>query len=185
MLAQRVHVAPSRVLLGLFTMSLTAACILPPSLSVNQDAGVNSPPAITAVRSNDQELPEPGPVNFVTGPSAGTMSISLVDTDVEDTLYVRLFVNYLGTKTPSPRSNCTAAPTMTSLRTTTCTLTAICTDTEVGLEGGALPGSLYLTVQVFDREPDDFLLPAFKTMPEDQNGMTTSRGYLMNCQDPS
>ena len=47
LLARALHVLPALVLAG---------CILPPSLSVdNQDAGVDSPPAITSVRSSTQE----------------------------------------------------------------------------------------------------------------------------------
>ncbi len=178
-MVHRVHGGGSLVrMLGLSLLT-ASGCVLPPSLSVDtSDGGVNSPPAITAVRSDDQELPEPGPVNFETGINAGTMSISLIDTDVEDNLIVRLFVNYTVAKPTSPRSECESAPTGTTMRTATCTLRALCLESEVD---NTTP--LFLTVQVFDRKPDDLQTPAFKAMPE--GGLTTSRSYLLNCQRPS
>lgn len=176
-MVHRVHAAGTGVrLLGLLAIP---GCVLPPTLSVDEsDAGMNSPPAITAVRASDQELPEPGPVNFETGINAGMMSIALVDTDVTDTLYVSLFVDYFVSAPTPPRATCTAAPTGTSQRTATCDLTALCTDFDVQHPGR------FLTVQVFDRKLAESGPPRFKLM-EDDGGMTTSRGYLLNCQDPS
>ena len=139
---------------------------------------MNSPPAITAVRSDEQELPEPGPVNFETGINAGTMSISIIDTDVLDSLYVRLFVDYTVAKPTFPRSECESAPTGTAQRSITCTLRALCLESDVGKTT-----PLLLTVQVFDRKPDDFETPPFKAMPE--GGLTTSRTYYLNCSAPS
>lgn len=177
-MVHRVHARGASVrLLGLFLIPV-AGCVLPPTLSIDtSDGGVNSPPAITAVRSDEQELPEPGPVNFETGINAGTMSISLIDTDVEDNLYVRLFVNYTVAKPTSPRSECESAPTGTPQRTATCTLSALCLESEVGNT------ELFLTVQVFDRKVDNLELPAFKAMPD--GGLTTSRSYFLNCQGPT
>lgn len=175
-MVHRVHAPSARVRLLGFLIVFATGCVLPPSLDVDtSDGGVNSPPAITAVRSNEQELPEPGPVNFETGLNAGMMSISLVDTDVTDTLYVSLFVDYFVSKPTPPRATCTAAPTGTSQRTATCDLTALCTDFE-GDQGR------FLTVQVFDRKLAESGAPRFKLM-ENANGMTTSRGYLLNCQE--
>lgn len=175
----RVHDARTHVCsLGL-SLLLFAGCVLPPTLSVDvTDAGMNSPPAITAVRADDQELPEPGPVNFETGINAGMMSVSLVDTDVTDTLYVSLFVDYFVSDPTPPRATCTAAPTGTPARSATCDLTALCTDFDVQHPGR------FLTVQVFDRKLAEAGAPRFKLMESD-DGMTTSRGYLLNCQGPS
>jgi hypothetical protein len=175
----RVHESMASVRLLGFLLIPFAGCVLPPTLSVDtSDGGVNSPPAIIAVRSDEQELPEPGPVNFETGINAGTMAISLIDTDVDDDLYVRLFVNYTVAQPTSPRSTCETAPTGTTQRTATCTLRALCLAEDVG---NTTP--LFLTVQVFDRKVDDLQAPPFKAMPE--GGLTTSRSYFLNCQDPS
>src|SRR5258705_13511125 len=80
-LARGVH--PIAGLVSIVFALLLVGCVIPPSLSVdNQDAGVNSPPAILAVRSDQQELPEPGPVVFDQGPTAGKLSLQVIDTDV-------------------------------------------------------------------------------------------------------
>src|SRR4051812_16833457 len=100
-LARGVH--PDRTLVRILgslpfafvSFALCAGCVIPPSLSVdNQDAGVNSPPAILAVRSDQQELPEGENVIFDQGPTAGKLNVQLIDTDVADTLFVRVFVDY-------------------------------------------------------------------------------------------
>lgn len=178
-MVHRVHGSGSRVYWLGFLLVSFAGCVLPPSLDVDtSDGGMNSPPAITAVRSDDQELPDPGPVNFETGINAGTMSISLVDTDVIDTLYVSLFVDYFSDQPTPPRATCTAAQTGTSQRTATCDLTALCTESDVQHP------ERFFTVQVFDRPLADSGAPRFKLM-KGEGGMTTSRSYLLNCQDPS
>lgn len=178
-MVHRVHGGGAQVRLLGFLLIPSAGCVLPPSLDVDtSDGGVNSPPAITAVRSDEQELPEPGPVNFETGINAGTMSISLVDTDVADTLYVNLFVDYFVAEPTPPRATCTAAPTGTSQRTVSCDLTALCTEFDVQHPGR------FLTVQVFDRELAESGAPRFKLM-KGQGGLSTSRSYLLNCQGPS
>lgn len=178
-MVHRVHGMSSRVrLLGLALISV-AGCVLPPTLSIDEsDGGVNSPPAIIAVRSDEQELPEPGPVNFETGINAGSMAITLLDTDVDDTLYVSLFVNYTVAQPTAPRSTCSVAPTQSSQRTATCSLRALCLADEVN---NTMP--LFLTVQVFDRKPDEVKEPAFKAMPA--GGLTTSRSYFLNCTPAS
>src|SRR5688500_10022740 len=53
--------------------------IFQPQLEVdNQDAGVNSPPAILAVRADDSTLPEPGTVVFNRGQCL--FNVELIDT---------------------------------------------------------------------------------------------------------
>ena len=156
-----------------FTM--LAGCVIPPSLSVGkQDAGVNSPPAILSVHSEQQELPEFSLVTFAVGPAAGTATLDLLDTDVNDGLYVGFFVDYSPTSNPTPaRSNCVAPVTGTPLRTATCDLTALC-----------LPGDVNqtrrLNVVVFDRQPLDSGSPAFMNLPAD--GLLTDRSYQLTCQ---
>ncbi|MGN6105710.1 MAG: hypothetical protein ACTHU0_11440 [Kofleriaceae bacterium] len=154
-----------------------AGCILPPSLEVeNQDAGVNSPPAILAVRSDLQELPEPGPVSFQFGASPGTqtLNIELLDTDVLDTLYVRVFVNYRVTDPTPARSTCAASPTSTALRNVTCDLGALCQMNDI------TSSRLDMSVVVFDREPLESGSPMFQAMPE--GGLSASKFYYLTCR---
>src|SRR5689334_20238574 len=102
-------------------------CVIPPALQVdNQDAGVNSPPAILSVTSDQQALPEPGPVLFEEGRGAGAVNIQLIDTDTRDTLYVRIFVDYNLPNRLAARVSCTAPPSKDATRTTTCILSTLC-----------------------------------------------------------
>jgi hypothetical protein len=158
----------------MFSMSLVG-CVIPPSLSISEDAGVNSPPAIMSVTSDQSALPEPGPVVFEIGPTAGDLSVSLIDTDVLDTLYVRIFVDYNHPNRFDARAKCTAPPNMTPTRTATCHLNALCATEDLGVQR-------IMTIVVFDREPlgpgdGD---PPFQAMPP--GGLSTSRFYFLNCQ---
>lgn len=174
-LARPVHARPAVVLwplLGSLVLSATG-CVIPPSLSIDDgDAGVNSPPAILAVRSDQQELAEPGPVTFARG--SGTISVTLLDTDIEDTLYVRVFVDYKVTDPTAARSTCTAPPNGTTQRAATCDLSALCLTGDIGAER-------LMQVQVFDRELLESGAPQFKAMPPD--GLTTSRFYQLDCTE--
>src|SRR4051794_12317445 len=107
-LARAVHIVLGEVFrLSPLVISL-GGCVIPPNISVgDQDAGVNSPPAIVAVRSDVEELANPGPVVFDVGPSAGNLTIDLVDTDTADTLYVRVFVDYNRPSVQPARATCT------------------------------------------------------------------------------
>ena len=164
-------------MVALFSM-LAAGCVIPPSLSVeNQDAGVNSPPAITAVRAEDTVLAEGDPTKpalFVRG--EGTLSIALLDTDLADTLYVRVFVDYTSTTPEGPRSQCTAAPTETTRRTVTCDVSAVCFQRDAGK-------TVNMTVMVFDRQPLESGDPPHQAMPE--GGLSASKFFFLNCSDPS
>jgi len=169
-LAHALHrSAPVRVAL---LSILLAGC---PSLSIdNRDAGVNSPPAIIQVNSDQQELPEPGPVLFTRG--SGKLTLTLLDTDVTDTLFVRVFVNYtIQNPTPS-RASCTASPGSVK-RTCTADLAGLCTQQDVGL-----PTPLDMAVVVFDREPLASGTPVFQALPPD--GLSTGKFFHLNCAEP-
>lgn len=174
-LARWVHDAGVRsALIG--CASAMVACILPPSLSVdNQDAGVNSPPAILAVRSDQQQLPENGTVNFEVA-TAAQLSVQLIDTDVLDKLYVRVFFDYSldPPNFTAPRASCEAAPGE-AVRTATCPLRALCTDGDVGQTAHAM------SVMVFDREPLGDGNPPFQEMPA--GGLQTSKFFFLKCRE--
>lgn len=161
-------------LLGLFGL-LASGCVIPPSLSAeDQDAGVNSPPAITAVRTDADNLFEPGPVALTR--NSGSINFELLDTDVQDTLVVRVFIGYR-IEDPTPaRAQCTAPPTGTATRTVTCTAGAICQASDDGKT------NLELTAVVFDRVPLEVGKPEFQAMPE--RGLSTSRFFFASCAGP-
>ena len=171
-LARVVHDGSVPVVLLL--VSLLVGCVIPPSLSVeNQDAGTNSPPSITAVRAEDMALAEADelkPAIFV--PNEGSIAVSLLDTDVLDTLYVRVFVNYTAATPEPPRSQCTAAPAGSARRTVTCDVGAVCFENE--------PGDFNMTVMVFDRKLLESGEPKHQAMEE--GGLSASKFYFLTCQ---
>lgn len=176
---RRLHLARALHRLPLVRAALlsicSAGCIIPPSLSVdNQDAGINSPPAILQVNSDQQELPEPGPVLFTRG--SGKLTLTLLDTDVGDTLFVRVFVNYTTKDPTAPRAFCSASPGSVK-RTCTADLAGLCTAGDVGLAT-----SLDMAVVVFDREPLDEGTPVFQALPPD--GLSTGRFFHLGCVEP-
>jgi hypothetical protein len=153
-------------------------CIVPPSLSVDvQDAGIDSPPSIIAVRSSSQELPEGATAQFAFK-QADTLNLTLLDTDVTDTLYVRVFINYKPDDPTPARSFCQSAAAMSAFRTATCDTQALCQAADVG---NLTP--LLMRIVVFDRQVLDSGSPAFMAMPA--GGQSTSRVYSLFCTPPS
>lgn len=172
-MARAVHglQLPVRTFLLLVPAAL-AGCILPPSLSSDGEGSTaqNSPPAITAVRTDADNLFEPGPVSLTR--NSGTINFDLLDTDVDDTLQVRVFIGYR-IKNPTPaRAQCTAPPTGEAKRTVTCSAGPIC---QAGDEGKTLE----MSVVVFDRLPSEQGKPDFQAMPE--GGLSTSRFFFVDC----
>jgi hypothetical protein len=175
-LARAVH--DGRVLVGILAALLLIGCVIPPAIELEaQDAGTNSPPAILSVASDQQVLPEPGPVSFNQGRTAGSLNVSLIDTDLRDTLYVRIFVDYNLPNRLDARVRCQAPPSMNAMRSTTCILSTLCTDDDIGVQR-------HMTIVVFDRplleNGED---PPFQAMQP--GGLTTSRSYFLNCLPPS
>jgi hypothetical protein len=161
----------------LFTLVLptVAGCVIPPSLSVENDAGVtNSPPAIMSITSDQLALAEPGPVFVERGETAGNISVSLIDTDIGDSLFVRIFVDYNLPDRLPPRVACTAAPSTKPQRTATCNMSGLCATADIGVRRN-------MTVVVFDRRPADFGVDP-QAMPE--GGLSTDRFYFVQCQLP-
>jgi len=158
----------------ILSMLILAGCVIPPSLSIADDAGVNSPPAIMSVTSDQQTLSEPGPLRFNLQ-TMDTLSLSLVDTDLLDTLYVGVYVDYNQPSRLAARSKCMAPPSTVAVRTATCRLNSLCVEADVGVQRN-------MTIVVFDRPPDDTGAgdPPFQAMPA--GGLSTSRFYFLKCE---
>ena len=157
---------------------LAPGCVIPPSLSPdNQDAGINSPPAILSVTSDRQVLSEPGPLVFDMGATAGDLSLQLIDTDTQDLLYVRIFVDYNMPDRLDARARCEAGASGNAIRNVTCKLNSLCVTGDLGVLRN-------MTIMVFDRLPLAPGLgdPPFQAVPE--GGMKTSVFYFLKCQPP-
>ncbi len=175
-LARTVHDRVSAVgfLVSFLVVGQLTGCVITPSLSVdNQDAGANSPPAVVAVRGEQSELPELGTVVFV--PGEGSLNVELIDTDLLDTLYIRVFVDYQLADPKPARSTCTAAPTDNARRTVTCDATALCTVADTMTDK-----LLDMNVKVFDRVLLETGTPAFQAMPE--GGLSTGKVFHLQCE---
>lgn len=176
-LARTVHefVLPMGASVSMLVMMMLVGCVIPPSLEISQDAGVNSPPAILSVTSDQQALPEPGPVAFGQQ-TMDALSISLIDTDPLDVLYVGIYVDYNAPDRLAARAKCMAPPSTNPLRTATCRLNSLCVDADIGVTRN-------MTIVVFDRPPDDSGNgdPPFQAMTM-TDGLSTSRFYFLNCR---
>lgn len=177
-LARAVH-APGPAMRGqvlllvMLSPMMSSGCVIPPSLEVDDEPIVNSPPAILTVISDQVALAEPGPVGFEQQ-TTDSLSITLLDTDLLDTLYVGIYVDYNQPDRLAARARCMAPPNADESRTVTCRLNSLCADADIGVQRG-------MTIVVFDRPPDDTgaLSPPFQAMPEP--GLSTSRFYFLNC----
>jgi hypothetical protein len=151
-------------------LMMCSACVFPPSLSVDTtDAGANSAPAIVSIRADGVELPEFSTVLFERG--FGTLNLTLHDTDLTDTLYAKVFIDYNKPDKTPPRANCQTAGT-TVQRTCTLDLAGLC-------QSGDLNVERVMQVLVFDRQVLDTGEPLYQAMPP--GGLSTSRTLFLFC----
>ncbi|HEY4055834.1 MAG TPA: hypothetical protein VGM39_04470 [Kofleriaceae bacterium] len=158
-----------------FLVMLVSGCVFPPDLSVDtSDGGVNSPPAIMSISADEQVLSDSGTVTFTRGANDPQMVLGLLDNDVNDTLYVGIYINYT-VQFPEPARATRDCPT-SGQRTRTCTIpiAGLCP---------AVGNGFAMTVQVFDRPlAEDNSVPLYKAMIANSGGLTTNRSYTLNCQ---
>ena len=159
--------------------SCMAGCIIPPSLSVDvQDASIDSPPSITSVRSDLAGAPRarPGVVRRRAGCAGVTINLTLLDTDIGDTLYANIYIDYNPQQPTNARSECLPA-VLERRRRSDDDLLGIRDLPAVGYQHGA---DHIMEIVVFDREPlKGSAQPQFKAIPPD--GQSTTRIYLLNC----
>ena len=180
-LARRVQRFSKAVLFsGLVTLAalVLVGCIIPPSLSVErQDAGQNSPPGILKVVVDTTTITEAQVVTFTrtSAGTQGTLVLTLIDTDLDDTLHARVFVNYSVANPTPPRSTCDAPPNNMPIRDPiTCPIIALCQDSDV--QSGMAQD---MTVVVFDRAVDDSIPPVFQY--DGPDGLSASNYFHMKC----
>jgi hypothetical protein len=168
------------VLRAVFAMSFAmfAGCVIPPSLSVDTtDAGANSAPAIVSVRADLVEFPQFSTLVFEKGMGAGSLNVTLHDTDLGDTLFVKIFVNYNHPDAVPARGQCEAGGGHVD-RTCSANMQSVCTTEDIG--ANPLP---IMQVFVFDGDVEPDIQPPFQGIPTGR--LSTSQTFFLRCQDPS
>jgi hypothetical protein len=181
---RHVQAGAAVVPITLLRLSLlgTGACVIPPQLSVGGDGGETSPPAILSVSADDETLLAPGPVTFAVGQMPPSNAIvSLLDTNTNDTLYVRWFVDY--SLNLVPQVECPdVAPNGMSLRSTTCNLESLCTNAILDETAPFTCDNVPchdLQIIVFNHQPADPGTPPYQDVAP---GQSTSVFYHLECE---
>ncbi len=130
----------------LTTQFLGSACIFPLELQVGTfDAGPSSPPSITGAGPAPDFL-FPGPM-ILDRQDTRTLSLDVLDIDLEDFIFVRLYVDY-GRPNPEPAfAECQAAPTGEETRVLACPVNSLCNSIEDSDQGDH-----FLEAMAVDRE---------------------------------
>ena len=164
------------VVVGL--VSVGGSCVVPPALGLDlPDAGTNSPPDILSILGdNATAFPLSGTVPEIKG--MGSATIKLIDSDVDDTLYVRFFVDWLPDDPTPPRSSCSVTPPLpaTAIRSAECDLSGLCQSADIGVTRN-------LIVEVYDRQPLDTGTPLFRAVPSP--GLSSAQAFTLLCQESS
>ena len=172
-----------RPVLSVMTLALlltvSAGCILLQDLEVeSNDAGVSSPPVI---ESAGTPFEFPGPFTLARDDVDSEISLTLLDNDTDDTLHVRLFLDYDIASGAFLVSDCTAPASGTRERVVRCPADRICTPLD-----SADTSQHVLEVVVTDRDwltagsPDAEAQPPLREIAPDANRII--RGWSMSCQ---
>ncbi len=159
---------------------LVTGCFLPP-LGLDVDPSRDASPSYTPTITDGvtpQEFRFPGPID-VKLKDERFFFLTLEDKDADDTLFVRLFVDYDSTA-PELFGDCSAAPASSFERTARCSAASLCTDdiTDDGLTHA-------FEAMVADRQflptgdPDAQGQDGFRALPADAS--QSSRTWLMRC----
>ena len=148
--ARFVHGVRPVIPAAFVVLAMASGCVIPPSLSLEEnDAAVNSPPVLRDVRDEvGNPFERPGPRDVVVG--AGRLVITAADNDLDDTLFVRFYLDYGLVNPTPPKITCQALPgaTPTVERQVTCSLIGVCNSGDVG--------ALHVfEIDVYDRMPID------------------------------
>lgn len=166
----------------------TFGCVVPPPLEIGgADAGPSANPAF--VSASPSELAFPGPNTIDRGPiivdrgDQRRLSLTLTDADLDDTLYVRIYVNYGTLYVNSSASDCSAPPSGELTRVADCSIASFC-----NLVGETDTSQQFVEAVVADREflsesdPRAEGQPPFRALPED--AAYSFRSWPMVCSQP-
>lgn len=163
---------------------MQVACLIPPDLEpASQDAGSGSPPVILSAQPI--EFAFPGPILLSHG-DLRLLSLEVQDADRDDTLFVRLYVDYnrAPANLPTPSYNeCQAAPTDTATRFIQCPVNALCTPIDQTDQGDhVLEAMVSDRAFISDADPQAFGQPPYRAVDEPQAASSTINSWVMRCQ---
>ena len=150
---------------------------MPPPLSNENDidAAVNAIPVIVGVDA-DHEPPGPLIVNTTLlemGLPPDPMTLTVLDTDLDDQVHVYFYVDYGNPDPTPPRNECHGSPG-TLERTLSCDLDRLCDSTPSR-------SGLLVEAMVVDRIPNLTGEPLFRAVPEGTG--KSFRSWLLSCEE--
>ncbi len=154
-------------------VAVGGGCVIPPPLkgAEDVDAAANAIPVITEI---DSSFPSPGPI-VIRRQESDTMSLTVRDNDLDDTIWIFLFVDY-GYPNPVPHLNDCQSSVRALDRTLVCPLNALC-----AFEEGPPDTLHFLEAMVTDRDLLDDGGADFRAVPEDTG--VSYRSWLMTCSE--
>ncbi len=172
------------VLQVLAFVGIGTACIFPPDLEVGDvDAGPGSSPVILSAGPAPDFL-FPGPL-ILDRQDPRTLSLTILDNDVDDVLHVRLYIDY-GRPNPEPHyAECQAAPTGEATRVLACPVNVLCNpiaDTDQGdhvLEAMASDREF-----IADSDPAAEGQDLFRALRDPSRAAFSFRSWVMRCNAP-
>jgi len=165
---------------------MLSACLIPPDLEpASQDAGSGSPPVIKSAQPT--EFAFPGPILLERGDTR-QLSLEVQDGDVNDTLFVQLYVDYnrLPSLAPTPAyAACQAAPNETAVRLISCDTGSLCNSIAPGSEtiDHVLEAMVADRTFILDSDPQAEGQPPYRALAEPQEASFTSNSWVLHCLD--
>jgi hypothetical protein len=162
---------------------MLSACLIPPDLEpASQDAGSGSLPVILSAQPT--EFAFPGPIVLEIGDTR-QLSLEVQDGDVNDTLFVQLYVDYnrLPTLAPTPAyASCQAAPNGTSIRLIACPTQSLCNSIGDDPNDHVLEAMVADRAFILDSDPQAVDQPPYRALAEPQEASSTISSWVMQCQ---
>jgi hypothetical protein len=155
-------------------------CVLPADLEpAGADAGPSSPPVILVASPPDFALPGPVLVSRENSPTAR-------DVNVDETLYVRLFVDYAQPPDLQPRpgrADCQEGPNGTTERIIDCSTNALCSDIpDDDTSNHVLEAMIVDRTFLLDGDPAAEGQPPFRAIEDRVHAGYSSVSWVMRCQ---
>jgi hypothetical protein len=163
---------------------MQVACLIPPDLEpASQDAGGGSPPFI--VSAQPMEFAFPGPM-ILDHLDERTLSLEVQDADIQDTVFVQLYVDYnrAPTNQPTPSyANCQAPPNDTAVRLVPCDTNSLCNSIASTDQGDhVLEAMVADRTFILDSDPQAEGQPPYRALAEPQVASFNIYSWVMRCQ---